>query len=210
MPAHPKRLVADLLSATNLACGIASAACAVAGRFEVSLLLLLVGAACDGLDGAAARRWGGTRWGVLSDDIADGVNYGIAPGVALARGPRHGTVIYLHGITDNRASGIWVAERLVPSGFDVLAYDSRAHGDSTGDVCTYGFHEKRDLSRVIDRLGSGPFSGEPANVRRCPSAGLLRRAHRHVGGRNACRQGPRVWWRSCGAGRVRHRQPDRQ
>jgi uncharacterized protein len=58
---------------------------------------------------------------------------------------------------DNRASGIWVAERLVPRGFDVVVYDSRAHGDSTGDVCTYGFYEKRDLVRVIDRLGVGPF-----------------------------------------------------
>src|SRR5262245_7122958 len=79
-----KRFIADALSATNLACGIGSAACAIAGRFEVCLLLLIIGAICDGFDGMAARRWGGTRWGVLSDDIADGVNYGIAPGVALA------------------------------------------------------------------------------------------------------------------------------
>ena len=37
----------------------------------------------DGFDGAAARKFGGTRWGVYSDDVADAVNYGIAPGVAL-------------------------------------------------------------------------------------------------------------------------------
>jgi hypothetical protein len=66
---------------------------------------------------------------------------------------RAGTVVYLHGVADNRASGVWIAERLVRAGLDVVAYDSRAHGDSTGEACTYGFHEKRDLSRVLDRLG---------------------------------------------------------
>ena len=38
----------------------------------------------------------------------------------------------------------------------MLAYDSRAHGESGGDACTYGFYEKKDLSRAIDRLGGGP------------------------------------------------------
>lgn len=78
-----KKLIADLLSACNLLCGIASIAFATRGRFEMSLLFVVVGAAFDGFDGAAARRFGGTRFGVYSDDIADGINYGIAPGVAL-------------------------------------------------------------------------------------------------------------------------------
>jgi uncharacterized protein len=46
--------------------------------------------------------------------------------------------------------------RLSARGFDVVAYDSRAHGDSGGEICTYGFYEKRDLHRVIDVLESGP------------------------------------------------------
>ena len=37
-----------------------------------------------------------------------------------------------------------------------MAYDSRAHGESAGDFCTYGFNEKRDLRRVIDQVESGP------------------------------------------------------
>jgi uncharacterized protein len=63
------------------------------------------------------------------------------------------TVVYLHGVGDNRASGTWIAEKLVRRGFDLLTYDSRAHGASSGDACTYGFHEKRDLSRALDQLG---------------------------------------------------------
>ena len=62
------------------------------------------------------------------------------------------TVVYLHGSADNRDSGNWIAERLVPKGFDVLAYDGRAHGDSTGNACTYGVLEKQDLQRVLDQL----------------------------------------------------------
>jgi pimeloyl-ACP methyl ester carboxylesterase len=69
-------------------------------------------------------------------------------------GRRRGiTVVYLHGSGDNRTSGTWVAEQLVRDGFDVLAYDSRAHGASDGDSCTYGFYEKRDLARALDTLG---------------------------------------------------------
>ncbi len=78
-----KRFIADVLSACNLLCGAASIVFATRGRFEISLLFIVLGAAFDGFDGAAARRYGGTRFGVYSDDIADGINYGIAPGVAL-------------------------------------------------------------------------------------------------------------------------------
>jgi CDP-diacylglycerol--serine O-phosphatidyltransferase len=78
-----KRFIADALSAVNLACGIWSIVFASQGHFFSSLLMLVLGAAFDGFDGAVARRWGGTRFGVVSDDIADGVNYGIAPGAAV-------------------------------------------------------------------------------------------------------------------------------
>jgi pimeloyl-ACP methyl ester carboxylesterase len=66
--------------------------------------------------------------------------------------PRRGLIVYLHGSADNRQSGVGFAHRFVPRGFEVLAYDSRAHGDSGGDSCTYGFHEKKDLSHVLDSL----------------------------------------------------------
>ncbi len=72
------------------------------------------------------------------------------PAVAGSRGV---TVVYLHGVGDNRASGVWIAEQLVRRGFDVLAYDSRAHGASGGDACTYGHFERSDLHRALDDLG---------------------------------------------------------
>jgi pimeloyl-ACP methyl ester carboxylesterase len=73
-----------------------------------------------------------------------------------ASGTHRGTVVYLHGVADNRTSGTGIIDRFVGYGFDVVAYDSRAHGESGGEACTYGFFEKRDLRRVIDRLKPGP------------------------------------------------------
>ena len=73
-----------------------------------------------------------------------------------SEGPRRGTIVYLHGVADNRASGRGVVSRYRAKGFDVVAYDSRAHGDSEGDFCTYGFFETRDLHRVIETLAPGP------------------------------------------------------
>jgi pimeloyl-ACP methyl ester carboxylesterase len=75
---------------------------------------------------------------------------------AAAAEPR-GTLVFLHGVADNRGSGIGIAERFTALGFEVIAYDSRAHGDSTGDACTYGYYEKRDLSRVLDAARARPI-----------------------------------------------------
>jgi uncharacterized protein len=74
-----------------------------------------------------------------------------------ARGETRGTLVFLHGVADNRASGIGIAERFTARGFTVIAYDSRAHGESTGDACTYGFYEKKDLSRVLDTVSARPI-----------------------------------------------------
>ena len=91
------------------------------------------------------------------------VNESIAgDGVTLAAwrcrpaGPPRGTVVYLHGVADNRASAAGWIDLLTARGFDVVAYDSRAHGDSTGDACTYGYYEKQDLLKVIDTVRATP------------------------------------------------------
>lgn len=75
-----------------------------------------------------------------------------------AAGLARGSVILLHGIADNRASWRGAISRFTRQEFDVVAYDSRAHGESDGDACTYGFYEKHDLRRLIDRLERHPIA----------------------------------------------------
>lgn len=72
------------------------------------------------------------------------------------QGKARGTVIYLHGMADNRAGGAGICERFLKQGFDVIAYDSRAHGASGGNACTYGFHEKRDLLSIVSKVEHPP------------------------------------------------------
>ena len=82
--AYNTRRIADLLSLANLLCGVAIMVFAALGQLHLSIACLLGSVIFDGLDGAAARRWGGSRFGVLADDIADALSYGIAPGYAIA------------------------------------------------------------------------------------------------------------------------------
>jgi uncharacterized protein len=67
---------------------------------------------------------------------------------------RCGLIVYLHGIADNRRAGLGLAQRFLPRGYDVFAYDARAHGRSQGDTCTYGYFERHDVSRALDALGA--------------------------------------------------------
>lgn len=69
-------------------------------------------------------------------------------------GPSHGVVVYLHGIADNRSGAAGIARRFTSRGFDFIAYDSRAHGASEGEHCTYGYYEKLDLRRILDEVGA--------------------------------------------------------
>jgi pimeloyl-ACP methyl ester carboxylesterase len=73
-----------------------------------------------------------------------------------ANGRPRGTVVFLHGVADNRGSSVGIIAHFRNRGYDVVAYDSRANGQSTGEICTYGYYEKQDLSRVIDTIEVSP------------------------------------------------------
>jgi len=70
---------------------------------------------------------------------------------------KRGIVVFLHGLRDTRGAAVGIAAHFVPRGYEVIAYDSRAHGESDGDACTYGFYEKQDLGRVLDRVTVNPI-----------------------------------------------------
>jgi len=61
-----------------------------------------------------------------------------------------GTVAVLHGIASCKEAMLPMARTLVRAGINCILYDMRAHGESGGQYCTFGYYEKRDLSRYID------------------------------------------------------------
>jgi uncharacterized protein len=65
-----------------------------------------------------------------------------------------GTIVYLHGVADNRSVATGIIPRFTARGFKVIAYDSRAHGESDGENCTYGYYEKDDLRIILNTLGN--------------------------------------------------------
>ena len=79
-----------------------------------------------------------------------GVNAQLSGWHCTTTAPPAGTVVYLHGIGDNRDSFANGVTRFLERGFDVILYDSRGHGRSEGKGCTYGFLEKQDLAAVLN------------------------------------------------------------
>jgi len=55
----------------------------VDARYRLTCLLVVVGTILDMVDGAAARRWGGTSVGPFLDCLADAVTFGVAPVIAV-------------------------------------------------------------------------------------------------------------------------------
>ncbi|MCH2218274.1 MAG: lysophospholipase, partial [Flavobacteriales bacterium] len=63
-----------------------------------------------------------------------------------------GVMILVHGIGGCKESFLSLANRLANRGIASVLFDNRAHGQSSGQYSTYGFYEKKDISRIIDHI----------------------------------------------------------
>ena len=81
-------------------------------------------------------------------------NSNIGRWVIRIAGTMPGSIIYLHGITDSKISGLNYAKELSKKGYKIYLMDMRRHGDSEGKYCTYGYYEKHDVSALIDKIES--------------------------------------------------------
>lgn len=82
-----------------------------------------------------------------------------APDGAILRGwkvraenPNGSWVLLFHGVSDNRIGVVGQSEFLLQNGYCVVMMDARSHGESGGDIATYGWLERKDTSVVIDAL----------------------------------------------------------
>lgn len=62
------------------------------------------------------------------------------------------TLLLIHGYGDAKVGAIAWAPMLQSLGFNILAIDLRAHGESGGSYCTAGYFERHDINQVIDQL----------------------------------------------------------
>ena len=65
-----------------------------------------------------------------------------------------GVLILLHGIGGCKEHFLHLSKELSYLGIESIVFDSRAHGVSGGEFCTYGFKEKHDISKIVDRIKS--------------------------------------------------------
>lgn len=69
--------------------------------------------------------------------------------------PKQDTVILLaHGYGNDRPE--WVYEILARTGYGILAWDARAHGESDGEISTFGYLEVFDVKAALDHALSQP------------------------------------------------------
>jgi pimeloyl-ACP methyl ester carboxylesterase len=65
-----------------------------------------------------------------------------------------GTIIMFHGHGGNKAGILKEAESFFNLNYNVLMVDFRSHGNSSGNICTIGFYEARDVKAAYDYVGS--------------------------------------------------------
>ena len=66
--------------------------------------------------------------------------------------PNRDWVLLFHGVSDNRTGMTGQAKLLLRHGYGVAMMDSRAHGESGGNMATYGWLERRDTVAIVNAL----------------------------------------------------------
>jgi fermentation-respiration switch protein FrsA (DUF1100 family) len=93
------------------------------------------------VDPATLYNWNFSRVEFPATDGTRLVGWWIpAPG-----GESNQTVLLCPGSNSDKASELFLVKRLVPDGYNVLVFDFRAHGESGGQLCSFGDLERHDV-----------------------------------------------------------------
>ncbi|MEL6636498.1 MAG: alpha/beta fold hydrolase [Bacteroidota bacterium] len=72
--------------------------------------------------------------------------------IKSARDSVRGLIILVHGIGGCKEHFLPLAKELAQQGIETVVFDGRAHGRSGGEFCTFGYQEKKDISRIVDYI----------------------------------------------------------
>ena len=97
-------------------------------------------------DELSAAAMGGRRVELRAADGVRLAGWGFRPG----RDANGATVVVLHGIGSSRSDMLGYARMFLKDGYAVVTPDLRAHGESGGEMVTYGVKEKDDLKQWIE------------------------------------------------------------
>jgi alpha-beta hydrolase superfamily lysophospholipase len=92
----------------------------------------------------------GLSYEALECRTADG--YRLRGWVVHPPAPR-ATVALFHGLRQNRTQALDRVAMLVGAGYRCVAFDHRAHGESSGGRSSFGFHEAGDVAAVLELVG---------------------------------------------------------
>ena len=102
-----------------------------------------------------------------------------APDGILLRGwkvgaahPNGSWVLLFHGVADNRMGVLEHALILLRAGYSVTMMDARAHGESDGQIATYGWLERNDSRAIVDALIASEHPGHVFALGESMGAGI--------------------------------------
>ncbi len=84
-------------------------------------------------------------------------------GWLVAGATNRGVVILQHGVRGDKSSLVERARFLSQAGYAVLLFDFQAHGESPGNVITFGFLESKDSQAAVEFV-KNKFPGKPVGV----------------------------------------------
>ena len=91
----------------------------------------------------------GLQYELVSFDVGQGVRIA---GWWISSGMSKNCAVLIHGYADAKVGAIAWAPVLNELGWNVLAIDLRAHGESGGKYSTAGYFERGDVGRVIEQI----------------------------------------------------------
>lgn len=95
-------------------------------------------------------------WGFAYENVAIPTSDGLRLSGWYLPSKNGAAVILLHGYGANRQHMRSYAIMLASQGFGILMYDLRGHGESEGEIATYGWRDIDDVDGAIDYLFSRP------------------------------------------------------